>query len=283
MSEDTEDIRQLATERLAYAAILHMQLRRRDAHGATPWRDARQGQGRVLALLKMKPEITQRELTFLMGMSRQSLAELLAKLEKQHLIEREASATDRRVVVVRLTKAGQDAEQTPDTSGDDILDPLTDDEVAQLSDYLGRIIAQLESQLGPDIDQRRQALWQMAREGDMRGFPGPFDPRLVGGMDPRLVNGMDPRLIDGHDPRRAGFRHGHGPAERRADPRFGGRPAPMMPDAPNPPMPPFGAPEPPFGAPVPPFGPVPPVPPTPPRPPMPPEPPFGPAATFPEN
>jgi DNA-binding MarR family transcriptional regulator len=40
------------------------------------------GQGRVLAALKIKPEISQKELTYLLNMSRQSLAELLSKLEK---------------------------------------------------------------------------------------------------------------------------------------------------------------------------------------------------------
>ena len=44
------------------------------------------GQGRVLAILKMKPEISQKELTYLLNMSKQSLAELLAKLERSGYI-----------------------------------------------------------------------------------------------------------------------------------------------------------------------------------------------------
>ena len=55
------------------------------------------GQGRVLAILKERPEISQKELTDLLEMSRQGAAELLAKLEKNGLIRRYPSAEDRRV------------------------------------------------------------------------------------------------------------------------------------------------------------------------------------------
>ena len=71
MSDD-DDVRQLAADRLVYLAALQLREQRRG--DTAPWRDARQGQGRVLALLKIKPEITQRELTYLMGLSRQSSA-----------------------------------------------------------------------------------------------------------------------------------------------------------------------------------------------------------------
>ena len=38
------------------------------------------GQGRVLAILKLKPVISQKELTYLLNMSKQSVAELITKL-----------------------------------------------------------------------------------------------------------------------------------------------------------------------------------------------------------
>ena len=50
-------------------------------HGATG--DPLRGQGRVLALLKAKPETTQRELSYLLDMRQQSLSELLSKLEEK--------------------------------------------------------------------------------------------------------------------------------------------------------------------------------------------------------
>ena len=47
-----------------------------------PYGDSRRGQGRVLAILKMQPEISQKELLYLLDMRPQSLGELLSKLEK---------------------------------------------------------------------------------------------------------------------------------------------------------------------------------------------------------
>ncbi|MDR0284934.1 MAG: MarR family transcriptional regulator, partial [Propionibacteriaceae bacterium] len=90
------EVRQLAADRLAYLGGLQSQRRLRAAADRAPWHDPRQGQGRVLALLKLKPEMTQRELTFLTGLTRQSLAELLNKLEAQGLLTREPSTADRR-------------------------------------------------------------------------------------------------------------------------------------------------------------------------------------------
>ncbi|QAY62616.1 MarR family transcriptional regulator [Xylanimonas allomyrinae] len=139
--------------------MLQMRLLRRAARPGrgAPWLDPSQGQGRVLALLKLKPETTQRELTFLLGMSRQALAELLAKLERQGLVEREPSAEDKRVVVVRLTEAGQAAEQAAElpVTGDDLLDALDDDEVTRLSGYLARILDRVDQELGDDGWRRR--------------------------------------------------------------------------------------------------------------------------------
>jgi DNA-binding MarR family transcriptional regulator len=230
-TQDIDDVRQLAAERLTYVAVLQMQQRRREAAPDTPWRDTQQGQGRVLALLKMKPEITQKELTFLMGMSRQALAELLTKLERQGLIEREASTDDRRVVVVRLTKKGRDAEQDLDGAafaGDGVLNCLDDAEVVTFCDFLGRVIERLEAGLDGDPVERRQALYDMLRgapeppHGRVPGFPPPPpDPRLVDGRDPRLVDGRDPR-----DPRNRGPRPPFGPHPLPPvppfDPRFEG-------------------------------------------------------------
>lgn len=173
MSEQN-DRRGEAAERLMYVALLQLHRQRRGPAEA-PWRDPTQGQGRVLALLKMKPEITQRELTFLMGMSRQSLAELLAKLERQGLVEREPSTEDRRVVVVRLTEAGQAAEQEAaqvSADPDVLLDALDDGEVAALSEYLARIIERTEREVADEVEERREAFEELWRS---RGFPPDAD------------------------------------------------------------------------------------------------------------
>ena len=56
-----------------------------------PTRNPYRGQGRVLAALNQNPQISQKELTQQLGMSKQSLAELLGKLEKSGMIRRTQS------------------------------------------------------------------------------------------------------------------------------------------------------------------------------------------------
>lgn len=131
------------------------------------------GQGRVLALLKMKPEITQKELTFLLNMSKQSLAELIGKLEKRGLITREPSEADKRVMMIKLTEQGvQEADNVASPSSDTLeaLDCLNDEELATFNEYLGRIIAYYEEQFpDEDFEQRRQSMEEFMRHHGPRG------------------------------------------------------------------------------------------------------------------
>ncbi|MCL2780471.1 MAG: MarR family transcriptional regulator [Actinomycetia bacterium] len=207
---ETMDPRRLVAEQLAYLGMLQLHERRRSLADRAPWHDPRHGQGRVLALLKIKPEITQRELTYLLGMSRQSLAELLAKLEKQGLIEREASADDRRILIVRLTEAGQAADQgaAADPMIGALLSCLDDAEVTQLSDYLGRIIESMVASAGAEFEARRERFEEFLRERS--GGPGEpeSDPRDWAGGP----GGWGGRA--GGPEARAG-----GPRGRRGDPR----------------------------------------------------------------
>jgi len=118
------------------------------------------GQGRILAILKMKPEISQRELTYLLDMSKQSIAELLAKLEKNGYITREHSEGDKRVMTIKLTEDGAKAadnvdDHTLETS--DIFDCLNNDELHTFSEYLGRIINRFEELFhGEGFEERRK-------------------------------------------------------------------------------------------------------------------------------
>ena len=106
------------------------------------------GQGRVLALLKMKEEIPQRELCYLLDMRQQSLSELLGKLEQKGYILRKSSETDRRAVTVSLTDKGKEvAESLPDTDKDDIFSVLTEEEQQQLVGYLNRIGNEIDKKL----------------------------------------------------------------------------------------------------------------------------------------
>lgn len=150
-------------------ALMHKSsLRRfmRDGIIHNPYR----GQGRILAILKMKPEISQRELTYLLNMSKQSIAELLFKLEKNGYITREHSEDDKRVMTVRLTEEGAKAADNVDDSTLEIpklFDCLNDDELRVFSEYLGRIIKRCE-ELFPDEDfeKRRRMMKEFISHHD---------------------------------------------------------------------------------------------------------------------
>jgi DNA-binding MarR family transcriptional regulator len=117
-------------------------LRRHLAHG--PMASPQRGQGRILSLLKLKPEITQKELSDILDIRPQSLGELLAKLEKAGYIERTPSEEDRRGMVVRLTEAGRAAAEQPDPGPSALFDALSEEERINLASYLSRLIEKLE-------------------------------------------------------------------------------------------------------------------------------------------
>ncbi|MCI8430891.1 MAG: MarR family transcriptional regulator [Lachnospiraceae bacterium] len=105
-----------------------------------PFADPTRGQGRILAMLKIQPEIKTRELAYLLGIRQQSLNELLNKLEKSGHVERKPSEKDKRVMVVHLTEKGKMIPQ-PETDYQEILDCLSPEELQQFGEYLDRIIA----------------------------------------------------------------------------------------------------------------------------------------------
>jgi DNA-binding MarR family transcriptional regulator len=139
---------------------------------------ANQGQGRVLALLKLKPELTQKELSTILDVRSQSLGELLAKLERQGCIVRTPSAEDRRSMNIQLTEAGKVASEQQE-SGDDfdnLFQCLDENEQRQFGTSLERIIQSLEAELGPDGPWARPGFGPppgdagFGRHGQMRGF-----------------------------------------------------------------------------------------------------------------
>jgi DNA-binding MarR family transcriptional regulator len=116
---------------------------------ANPYR----GQGRILSILKLKNEIPQKDLGFLLNMRNQSLMELLAKLEKSGFITRRPSGEDRRTMIVTLTEEGKVAAEKPESGGTElagIFDCLTEEETGKFTEYLDRLIAALEKELGRD-------------------------------------------------------------------------------------------------------------------------------------
>lgn len=144
------------------------------AHRQGALGDPLRGQGRVLALLKAKPETTQRELSYLLDMRQQSLSELLAKLEEKGLVTRAKSVEDGRVTVVHLTEAGAAAAPLPEQMQErgDALDCLSEEEQKQLEALCDKVTRSLEEkleQLGIDPRQRPR--------GPFGPHRGPYRPR----------------------------------------------------------------------------------------------------------
>ena len=128
--------------------------------------DTTRGQGRILAALKLKDGIATRELAYVLGIRVPSLNEALSKLENAGYIVREPDPRDRRVQLITLTELGraltnQMGEGEPE--GDNIFEVLTEQERANLNDYLDRLIVRMHEDL-PDLEADRQEWEKAARE-----------------------------------------------------------------------------------------------------------------------
>jgi len=155
-----DELRNKVTEQFSR---LQMLMSRSSFHGFLRGaRSPMRGQGRVLAILKLKPEISQKELTYLLGMSKQSIAELLSKLEKNELIAREASESDTRSKIIKLTEKGGKAAEDADNSAtgpESVLSCLENEELETLSAYLERIIQRYEEQFpNTEYAKRRKTM-----------------------------------------------------------------------------------------------------------------------------
>ncbi|MGO8693405.1 MAG: MarR family winged helix-turn-helix transcriptional regulator [Rectinemataceae bacterium] len=145
MDNDKHDL----LEQLFHLAGL---LRRRtmQMHGERgPLSSRHQGQGRVLALLKLKPEVSQKELSTILDIRSQSLGELLAKLERQGYVTRTPSEEDRRGMNISLTEAGKIESEKQDEKADfdSFFDCLETEEQKKLGESLERLSRRLEEEI----------------------------------------------------------------------------------------------------------------------------------------
>ena len=196
--------------------------------------DTTRGQGRILAALKLKDGIATRELAYVLGIRVPSLNEALSKLENAGHIVREPDPRDRRVQLITLTDSGraltgQLGEGEPES--DNIFEVLTEQERANLSDYLDKLIARMHEDL-PDLEADRQEWEKAARErmgddafeawaaqaqerggfGALAGF-GP-----LGGFGPGFgPQGFGPRGFGGPGVGRGRKRRRHGGSKSRGE------------------------------------------------------------------
>jgi Transcriptional regulators len=159
--------------------------------------DPQRGQGRVLALLKMRPEISQKDLSYLLDIRPQSLGELLAKLERGGYITRTPSETDNRVMNIKLTEAGAEITEQQAEGVPDLFAELNAEEQGALSGYLARVIGGMEKVLG-DVEPH---------DGPHHGLHGHFPHRGRHGHEGE-------EMPHGHDHPHHPPRHGHGPHAR---------------------------------------------------------------------
>ncbi|TQS82724.1 MarR family winged helix-turn-helix transcriptional regulator [Candidatus Methanomassiliicoccus intestinalis] len=136
-----------------------------------PFADTSRGQGRVLAILKIKPEISTKDLAYLLGIRQQSLNELLNKLEKKEYIERIPCEDDKRILLIHLTEKGENAQQT-DVDYSEMFACLSEEELRTFENYLDRIIESIESKIGDDDHDEMKMWMENARE---RIGPEDFD------------------------------------------------------------------------------------------------------------
>jgi DNA-binding MarR family transcriptional regulator len=130
---------------MMFQFLLHKK-RKRMMHGML---DPMHGQGRVLSLLKMKDNVSSRELMYLLGMTPPSVSELITKLEKAEYITREQSTDDKRVSFIKLTEKGRTFEPAP-REHTRLFDCLTEAERETFGQCLDKLIVVLKEKLGYD-------------------------------------------------------------------------------------------------------------------------------------
>jgi DNA-binding MarR family transcriptional regulator len=151
MKNDTID---LMEQFLQFEVLLH-RYHTNQFKNFGPLGNPHRGQGRVLSILKIKNEISQKELGYLLDMRNTSLGELLNKLEQNGYIERSPSTEDRRTSVIRLTPEGKKtADKIDDATNereqlnlDKVFNCLNKKEQSNLNSYLERISTELKRQL----------------------------------------------------------------------------------------------------------------------------------------
>lgn len=153
MSRDMELFSKLArVERL-----MHREQGRMHREGRL-FADTSRGQGRILAMLKIKDGISTKELSYLLGIRVSSLNELLAKMERSGYISRKPAEKDRRISMIYLTEKGRSENFEP-VEAPEIFGCFSDEELENFCGYLDRLIAELESRNTPEDSREIDEKW----------------------------------------------------------------------------------------------------------------------------
>lgn len=111
--------------------------------------EGRGSQNKILTILLDKENITQQELTELLGIKPGSASEVISKLEKNGLINKSKSLFDRRTANISLTEKGrctaEEAKKQQKESHTEIFCSLNEDEKNTLLSLLEKINSDLEN------------------------------------------------------------------------------------------------------------------------------------------
>ena len=154
----------------------------------TPFTSHSGGQGRVIKLLQIQPEMPTKDLSYLLDIRQQSLNELLNKLEKGGYVERRPSENDRRVMIVHLTEEGKKIQlDQPDSS--ELFNNFTEEEMQSFSGYIDKLTSALEEKTADYSSEERkhwmdraesrmgrEQMHRLMRYADFPGMP-PMPPR----------------------------------------------------------------------------------------------------------
>lgn len=99
----------------------------------------------VMAMIAADAGLSQQDISARLGLDPNIIVALTDDLERQQLVTRSRSATDRRRYALQLTPDGRDrlaeADRLIQAAEHDLLTPVTDDEAASLRDLAARILA----------------------------------------------------------------------------------------------------------------------------------------------
>lgn len=137
-----------------YQVLMHQGMRRFAPRG--PKEDPHHGQGKVLVMLAENDGVSQKLLTEQSGIRPASLSELIIKLERNGLVERQRNEEDKRNRNVYLTDDGRALAETiksrKDESADFLFDALSEEEKETLTVLFDKLITSLEDKVA-DMDE----------------------------------------------------------------------------------------------------------------------------------
>ena len=138
---------------------MHQGMRRFAPRG--PKEDPHHGQGKVLVMLAENDGVSQKLLTEQSGIRPASLSELIIKLERNGLVERQRNEEDKRNRNVYLTEEGRALAETiksrKDESADFLFDVLSEEEKETLTVLFDKLITSLEDKVA-DMDEEMPPL-----------------------------------------------------------------------------------------------------------------------------